>query len=152
MDRKADFNVIHERPLRTYPDGVYYSDILSPNTIWKTDGLKVVNACSVNFGNGGEFVSSEEYPKMTSELLWDKRNTIEIYITSYEFSKDFIYLGTKKTMESILIDKTTGHSKLGHFHLSTTSQPRIIGKAFFSNLSNKIQFVFDWQENICTHK
>ena len=70
----------------------------------------------------------------------------------YEFSKDFIYLGTKKTMESILIDKTTGHSKLGHFHLSTTSQPRIIGKAFFSNPSNKIQFVFDWQENICTHK
>ena len=64
------FNRILENPLHANPDGVYYMDILSPDTIWKIKEEECVPFVSLDFGE--PFTTPQTYREMTNESYEDK--------------------------------------------------------------------------------
>ena len=138
----GDFSVHPYRMLRTYPDGVYYSDVLSPDTIWRYDGEKVYNEFSADFGPDNLFVTSEQYKTMTTEMYRNRINKVA-YVRGYEFSKDFIWLRIRGVY-MIVNRKTNKYIGCGTWY-SGNDVPSIIPN-FLDCLGNEV-FVWDWENN-----
>ena len=76
--------------LHTNPDGVYYLDILSPDTIWKIKDKECTPFVCVDFGE--PFTTPETYREMTNESYRKRMNQTKVLWDNFAFSKDFGYL------------------------------------------------------------
>ena len=79
-----------ENPLHANPDGVYYMDILSPDTIWKIKDEECVPFVSLDFGE--PFTTPQTYREMTKENYDERINQTKALWDNFAFSKDFGYL------------------------------------------------------------
>ena len=106
--RKSKFRSALFRPMHTYPDGVYYIDILSPDTIWRINEAECVPVLAADFGE--PFTTSKTYRKMTNDRYMERINEVRFLRDDFVFTKNFGYVTFG---ESAIIDLKTGQSMLG---------------------------------------
>ena len=131
-----------ENPLHANPDGVYYMDILSPDTIWKIKDEECVPFVSLDFGE--PFTTPQTYREMTTESYTQRRNQTKVLWDNFAFSKDFGYLYYDRCA---IIDLNTGKYMIGKIEeRGNRFTPNFYEYSFQTDLSKKI-FLFDWEKN-----
>ena len=128
--------------LHTNPDGVYYLDILSPDTIWKIKGKECTPFVCVDFGE--PFTTPETYREMTNESYRKRMNQTKVLWDNFAFSKDFGYLYYDRCA---IIDLNTGKYMIGKIEeRGNKPTPNFLEFAFQTYPNEKI-FLFDWEKN-----
>lgn len=128
--------------LHTNPDGVYYLDILSPDTIWKIKGKECTLFVCVDFGE--PFTTPETYREMTNESYRKRMNQTKVLWDNFAFSKDFGYLYYDRCA---IIDLNTGKYMIGKIEeRGNKPTPNFLEFAFQTYPNEKI-FLFDWEKN-----
>lgn len=128
--------------LHTNPDGVYYLDILSPDTIWKIKGKECTPFVCVDFGE--PFTTPETYREMTNESYRKRMNQTKVLWDNFAFSKDFGYLYYDRCA---IIDLNTGKYMIGKIEeRGNKPTPSFLEFAFQTYPNEKI-FLFDWEKN-----
>ena len=128
--------------LHTNPDGVYYLDILSPDTIWKIKDKECTPFVCVDFGE--PFTTPETYREMTNESYRKRMNQTKVLWDNFAFSKDFGYLYYDRCA---IIDLNTGKYMIGKIEeRGNKPTPNFLEFAFQTYPNEKI-FLFDWEKN-----
>lgn len=128
--------------LHTNPDGVYYLDILSPDTIWKIKGKECTPFVCVDFGE--PFTTPETYREMTNGSYRKRMNQTKVLWDNFAFSKDFGYLYYDRCA---IIDLNTGKYMIGKIEeRGNKPTPNFLEFAFQTYPNEKI-FLFDWEKN-----
>lgn len=140
----TNFTHRYRRPLRTYPDGIYYADILSPDTLWRYDGRLCRNALSVDFGDDNIFTTPEEYSSMTTEK-YEKRVNEVPYVVDYELSRNFIWLYIS-ALQTLIVDRQNKTFVSGMFVNKKYDRPTILPRLLNFPLHNP-PFLFDWKDD-----
>ena len=99
----SQFRTSMTRPMHTYPDGVYYMDILSPDTIWRIDSAECVPILAADFGE--PFTTPKMYQEMTNDKYLERINEVHALKDNFVFTRNFGYVTFDK---SALIDLKTG--------------------------------------------
>ena len=136
------FNRILENPLHANPDGVYYMDILSPDTIWKIKDEECVPFVSLDFGE--PFTTPQTYREMTKENYDERINQTKALWDNFAFSKDFGYLYYDNCA---IIDLNTGKYMTGRLsRRGRRPTPNFLEYSFETRPNEKF-FLFDWEKN-----
>lgn len=136
------FNRILENPLHANPDGVYYMDILSPDTIWKIKEEECVPFVSLDFGE--PFTTPQTYREMTNESYEQRMNQTRALWDNFAFSKDFGYLYYDNCA---IIDLNTGKYMTGRLsRRGRRPTPNFLEYSFETRPNEKF-FLFDWEKN-----
>lgn len=111
--------------------GVYYTDILAPDTIWLIGSDKAEAVATFTCGKRGKAFSVDETRGLTYDGYYDllkKKNICDI--DKYAISKDFIYahISTEQGIKDVIYCRHTGH-----FTNYTTNGSKDV-KALFYNL------------------
>ena len=139
---KCQFQVSLINALHTNPDGVYYLDILSPDTIWKIKDKECTPFVCVDFGE--PFTTPETYREMTNESYRKRMNQTKVLWDNFAFSKDFGYLYYDRCA---IIDLNTGKYMIGKIEeRGNKPTPNFLEFAFQTYPNEKI-FLFDWEKN-----
>ena len=105
---KSKFRTSLPCPMHTYPDGVYFVDILSPDTIWRISDEGCEPILSADFGE--PFSSPKVYSKMTNEKYWERINEVPHLRDNFIFTQSF---GFVSFGQSAIIDLKSGEYKIG---------------------------------------
>lgn len=136
------FNRSLENPLHANPDGVYYMDILSPDTIWKIKDKECVPFVSLDFGE--PFTTPQTYREMTNENYDERINQTKALWDNFAFSKDFGYLYYDNCA---IIDLNTGKYMTGRLsRRGRRPTPNFLEYSFETRPNEKF-FLFDWEKN-----
>lgn len=136
------FSCSLENPLHANPDGVYYMDILSPDTIWKIKDKECVPFVSLDFGE--PFTTPQTYREMTNESYEQRMNQTKVLWDNFAFSKDFGYLYYDNCA---IIDLNTGKYMTGRLsRRGRRSTPNFLEYSFETRPNEKF-FLFDWEKN-----
>ena len=128
--------------LHTNPDGVYYLDILSPDTIWKIKDKECTPFVCVDFGE--PFTAPETYREMTNESYRKRMNQTRALWDNFAFSKDFGYLYYDNCA---IIDLNTGKYITGRLsRRGRRPTPNFLEYSFETRPNEKF-FLFDWEKN-----
>ena len=131
-----------ENPLHANPDGVYYMDILSPDTIWKIKDKECVPFVSLDFGE--PFTTPQTYREMTNESYEQRMNQTKALWDNFAFSKDFGYLYYDNCA---IIDLNTGKYMTGRLsRRGRRPTPNFLEYSFETRPNEKF-FLFDWEKN-----
>lgn len=131
-----------ENPLHANPDGVYYMDILSPDTIWKIKDEECVPFVSLDFGE--PFTTPQTYREMTKENYDERINQTKALWDNFAFSKDFGYLYYDNCA---IIDLNTGKYMTGRLsRRGRRPTPNFLEYSFETRPNEKF-FLFDWEKN-----
>ena len=128
--------------LHTNPDGVYYLDILSPDTIWKIKGKECTPFVCVDFGE--PFTTPETYREMTNESYRKRMNQTKVLWDNFAFSKDFGYLYYDRCA---IIDLNTGKYMIGKIEERGNKPTPNFLEFAFQTYPNEKNFLFDWEKN-----
>lgn len=136
------FSAMLERPLHSAPDGVYYIDILSPDTIWRICDEECVPFVAIDFGE--PFTTPQTYREMTTDGLVKRRNQVPHVNDDFVFSKHFGYVSFG---DCAIIDLETNNFLAGRIG----RRGRVPWKNFyvlaFESNPNEEMFLFDWESD-----
>ncbi len=118
---RNDFNFSPQHPLQKYTDGVFYTDLLSPDTTWRIDAGKRIPAYVLKYAKRGEFFSPEEKANMTDALYQQRMkqsimNTGDVLITDKLVHFDILDYdlqgddGKKGGFRQLFYNKKTGNT------------------------------------------
>ena len=137
--RKSQFRTCLSRPMHTFPDGVYYIDILTPDTIWRINETECDPILTVNFGE--PFTTPETYKEMTNDSYLKRINEVLHLRDDFIFTKNFSYVSFGK---SAIIDLNTGTNIIGQItRRRESSWQNLFSFSFGLKPYNDI-FLFDW--------
>lgn len=89
-----------EQALHSTPDGVYYIDVLSPDTIWRVNEKECVPFLAADFGE--PFSTPKTYREMTNDDYLERTNQVSYLHDDFVFTKDFGYLNTNFSERAVL--------------------------------------------------
>lgn len=129
-----------QTPLHSTPDGVYYLDVLSPDTIWKVSGKGCVPFVAADFGE--PFTTLRAYREMTYEKYNERSKQVRHLYDDFAFSREFGYL--RDADGCTIINLQNGKYLTGHM----TRNRRLANLLEFAFESyHKRTFLFDWERN-----
>lgn len=137
------FTRFHERSLKSYPDGVFFSDILSPDTIWQITGEEVRPFCCVDLGPGNVFTTPTEYRQMTDELYHKKASSVCFVQEYYECSKHYVHLPIDDA--SVIIDRRTGRFRAGELSRNGREYTRNLCQYMMNYVDPRVDFTYEWE-------
>ena len=143
-DFSTNFSVRNLRALRSYPDGTFYSNILSPDTIWQYDGKRMCNFCSIDFGSDNIFTTSDTYSTMSTDQYYERVNKVN-HIVDYDMTKDFMWIMTSHSGQ-IIINRKNGQTLYGMLS-NREMEHSVILHMLFDLISSNTPFTFDWDGN-----
>lgn len=138
------FNVVLEQPLHANPDGVYYVDILSPDTIWRVSEDECVPFLAADFGE--PFTDAKSYGEMTKKSYQEKMNTKNYLHDDFIFTKDFGCLST--TLQNrVFVNLKTGQYQMGRLSRRPRSLVNDFSTFAFDCYTYTKMFLYDWEAN-----
>ena len=130
------------QPLHPFPDGVYYLDVLSPDTIWKVQEAECVPFVAADFGE--PFTTLQTYREMTTDKFFQRWNEVKFIHDNFAFSKDFGYLYYGNCA---VIDLRTGKYLTGRLNRRGSRPEANFLEFAFQTYPNEKFFLFDWEKN-----
>ncbi len=141
---KHQFAYSLSNPLHPARDGVFYLDVLSPDTIWKVQEAECVPFVAADFGE--PFTTLQTYREMTTERHSQRQNEVKFIRDDFAFSKDFGYLYYGYG-NCAVIDLSTGKYLTGRLdRRGNRPEANFLEYAFETHPSEKF-FLFDWEQN-----
>lgn len=138
---KCQFRTSMIRPMHTYPDGVYYMDILSPDTIWRIDSAECVPILAADFGE--PFTTPKMYQEMTNDKYLERINEVHALKDNFVFTRNFGYVTFDK---SALIDLKTGKYIAGKVSRPIGPWKNLLTYALDLTLYSG-PYLFDWDSD-----
>lgn len=114
---QTGFNLADQRPFRTSNNGIYYSDILSPDTIWLSDGTKYRAAIYIDLHRNAPLFSQKDKETLTNETYFKKTQSNGAYMHDYFISPNFIVISLSINPNKegeVFYCKKTGHVICGN--------------------------------------
>lgn len=140
----SPFAVGIKKALHSNPDGVYYIDILNPDTIWRVNEKECVPFLAADFGE--PFTTPESYREMTTQKYSERMNQVKYLHDDFIFTKDFGYMYMAFSERAVLNLKT-GKYMTGEL----SRKPRMPFKNFqeftYESFPNEQIFLYDWEKN-----
>lgn len=131
-----------DNALHSTPDGVYYMDILSPDTIWRVGVKECVPFLVADFGE--PFSTPDSYCGMTNKSYHERINQVDFLRDDFIFTREFglvnfsscaiVNLRTKKYVTGML-SRRPGETLHNFFEFAYESNP------------NERIFLYDWEDN-----
>lgn len=133
-----------DNALHSYPDGVFYMDILSPDTIWRIGNDECVPFLVADFGE--PFTTPESYREMTNDAYSKRMNQVKYLHDDFIFTKDFGYLNMNFGDRAVLNLKT-GKYMTGELQFKPGAPSRNFLEFTYESYPNDKIFLYDWENN-----
>ena len=140
----SQFNSDIDDAFHSTPDGVYYIDILSPDTIWRVGKKECVPFLAADFGE--PFTTLESYREMTSDGYFKRMNQVMFMQDDFVFAKDFGYLNVNYGKRAIVNFKT-GKYVIGELCYKPGVPCRNFLEFTYASYPNDKVFLYDWEDD-----
>ena len=139
---KDVFGISLGHSLHANPDGVFYMDILTPDTIWRIRDDECVPFLVADFGE--PFTTAASYCEMTDESYCKRINQIDFLRDDFVFTKDFGYVGFR---DCAIVNLNTGNYLAGRLSGRLGRPLRNFLEFAYESDIWKPAFLYDWERN-----
>ena len=132
------FNLYDSDRMKIYGSGIAYVDVISPDTLWYSDGSHVERLFAFTNGKRGKGFSKDEVKKLTWDNYYkhlDENNICSI--GSFSVSKDFVYADVRvgNKSKNVLYCRRTGHFVNQNTHGSHKGEPTRLYRELWYNFT-----------------
>lgn len=126
--------------IKPYPDGTFYINILSPDTIWKTDNKSIWPYVALKQDGRGDFIPIEKRKTTSTDDYFNRMKDANI-CTKYDFSKNTGIMNIRRD-NLILLDKNSGRYLSGDWACGRFEEYKIM-----YNPSHLQLRTWDWEKD-----